>query len=568
MKNSKRFIAMLLTVIMVFSVTGCGNEKSSDKAKGTTAKEAAKADISKIKTLSDALDTVCDFTEGSFKASLEAEIDKFGKLSLETEGKLEGEDCSLDSYSDKIEVRPAELAAKLNKSNDDIGIPTDTLEFSGNIKDIITKKDGRLYINLDAIIGQTLKMSTDLGYYSIPLPETDAEIKDKLQKDGREFVKGFIDAASKDLDVSAENGEFDFKFESKDDIKSVLKNSLNYLNDNTDAIVSLTKQGFQAFDVNAYLTGLLDEKSDDIAAIADAAGKKVSKEELERLKEQILNSRNSKALENEIENSDELRKEIGNTLEAFDKIDDTKWSRIYNAYKILDPEIKLTIREDGYEFKAKLNTSIEGYDIKAELKYSFEADEVNISKPEETGAKEIISYFKDNKGSFIDKLNSIKGALTANPTVSDVLDVMQKEYGGPAIAILGAGVLFPSYLKYIRKSQNSADLSNISEMMHAAEVIASDVEFEDMLTTDSEVFFIEFNAGNTATLSVNGDSRLLDAWKEIAGSDSLTLHANDLKAAEGKITGTLNANGSITWKASGSIADVLKNTRLSSRLGL
>ena len=559
---------MLLTVIMVFSVTGCGKEKSSDKAKGTTAKEAAKADISKIKTLSDALDTVCDFTEGSFKASLEAEIDKFGKLSLETEGKLEGEDCSLDSYSDKIEVRPAELAAKLNKSNDDIGIPTDTLEFSGNIKDIITKKDGKLYINLDAIIGQTLKMSTDLGYYSIPLPETDAEIKDKLQKDGREFVKGFIDAASKDLDVSAENGEFDFKFESKDDIKSVLKNSLNYLNDNTDAIVSLTKQGFQAFDVNAYLTGLLDEKSDDIAAIADAAGKKVSKEELERLKEQILNSRNSKALESEIENSDELKKEIGKTLEAFDKIDDTKWSRIYNVYKILDPEIKLTIREDGYEFKAKLNTSIEGYDIKAELKYSFEADEVNISKPEETGAKEIISYFKDNKGSFIDKLNSIKGALTANPTVSDVLDVMQKEYGGPAIAILGTGVLIPSYLKYINKSQNSADLSNISEMMHAAEVIASDVEFEDMLTTDSEVFFIEFNAGNTATLSVNGDSRLLDAWKEIAGSDSLTLHANDLKAAEGKITGTLNANGSITWKASGSIADVLKNSRLSSRLGL
>jgi len=143
-----------------------------------------------------------------------------------------------------------------------------------------------------------------------------------------------------------------------------------------------------------------------------------------------------------------------------------------------------------------------------------------------------------------------------------------------AIMAVLVGVLAPAYLKYVEKSRKSTDIDALSEIVEAAKNIAADSEFET-LTEEGAEFIVEVNkTAGEATMSAKakvsteikaGDDaqnkELCDAWMDLAnkGKSTYKLKSKEFKNKKSDsgvkctvvtFTGTVKADGSVTWKTS------------------
>ena len=132
-----------------------------------------------------------------------------------------------------------------------------------------------------------------------------------------------------------------------------------------------------------------------------------------------------------------------------------------------------------------------------------------------------------------------------------------------AIMAILVGVLAPAYLRYVEKSRRSTDVDTVSEIMGAAEKVASEAQY-DKYITNGTTFTISVTNATSGTLGLtvgalaetDGD-RVVDAWTEMANfNDNVKLTSKAFKANAGSssVIGTVGKDGNITWAGSGLFA--------------
>jgi len=115
-----------------------------------------------------------------------------------------------------------------------------------------------------------------------------------------------------------------------------------------------------------------------------------------------------------------------------------------------------------------------------------------------------------------------------------------------AIMAVLVGVLAPAYLKYVEKSRKSTDIDAVAEMMDAADKVAAEEE-----TAISGIkFTLETKNSQIQTTIAASTGAVESAYKELVAMN-YTLKSKEFKSESAKFVGTIQGNGSVTWKATG-----------------
>lgn len=151
-----------------------------------------------------------------------------------------------------------------------------------------------------------------------------------------------------------------------------------------------------------------------------------------------------------------------------------------------------------------------------------------------------------------------------------------------AIMAILVGVLAPAYLKYVEKSRKSTDVQTVSQIMEAAETVATEEEYHVPYGAE----FVVTAASGAIALSIPEDvwdaavggvededyrSIAEKEWKEIVSGGGYRYRSRDWKKANGTLTGQTDLSGVLRWSVSGS-SDVFKkmtdySPEFSSRFG-
>ena len=119
-----------------------------------------------------------------------------------------------------------------------------------------------------------------------------------------------------------------------------------------------------------------------------------------------------------------------------------------------------------------------------------------------------------------------------------------------AIMAILVGVLAPAYLRYVEKSRRSNDVTTVTEIMGAAEKVASEAQY-DTYITNGTTFTITATAttGALALTSSASDDKVVNAWIAMANfnADTVKLTSKAFKAKAGTVVGTVGLDGNITW---------------------
>ena len=128
-----------------------------------------------------------------------------------------------------------------------------------------------------------------------------------------------------------------------------------------------------------------------------------------------------------------------------------------------------------------------------------------------------------------------------------------------AIMAILVGVLAPAYLRYVEKSRRSTDVDTVSEIMGAAEKVASEAQYDQYIEPGT-TFTISVNADYTfalETTSTDTDDRVVDAWTAMSNNSAnvkLTSKAFKANSGSSTVVGTVGNDGNITWAGSGLFA--------------
>ena len=125
-----------------------------------------------------------------------------------------------------------------------------------------------------------------------------------------------------------------------------------------------------------------------------------------------------------------------------------------------------------------------------------------------------------------------------------------------AIMAILVGVLAPAYLRYVEKSRRSNDVTTISEIMAAAEKVASEAQYDEYISNTTTFTISTATTGviSVATNITNDSSKVVNAWKQMANfSDNVKLTSKAFKANAGSssVVGAVGNDGNITWSGTG-----------------
>jgi type IV pilus assembly protein PilA len=129
-----------------------------------------------------------------------------------------------------------------------------------------------------------------------------------------------------------------------------------------------------------------------------------------------------------------------------------------------------------------------------------------------------------------------------------------------AIMAILVGVLAPAYLRYVEKSRKSTDVSSISDVMGAAEKVAVDPQYSVAKGTTFEITSDASGNVTVATGGKSGAAALTQGFKDVANmKNGYTMKSTAFKAT-GKLTGTVGADGEISWVGTGVFAKTGNDT--------
>ena len=120
-----------------------------------------------------------------------------------------------------------------------------------------------------------------------------------------------------------------------------------------------------------------------------------------------------------------------------------------------------------------------------------------------------------------------------------------------AIMAILVGVLAPAYLRYVEKSRKSTDVSSISDIMGAAEKLASEAQYDEIIGAGFK-FTITATTAGAVTVGSDDSTTVTPAYQEVANmKNGYTLKSKAFKTKGGTLTGTVGADGEVTWSGSG-----------------
>lgn len=119
-----------------------------------------------------------------------------------------------------------------------------------------------------------------------------------------------------------------------------------------------------------------------------------------------------------------------------------------------------------------------------------------------------------------------------------------------AILAILVGILAPQYTKYVEKSRQSADASNLENIVEGFKVAAADVDYDMIPTTGKATFTVVITADGTKITATGEpttkDKTWADALKEYTGYTFKSGEANGalkLKSSNWEMTDTAKTKG-------------------------
>lgn len=125
-----------------------------------------------------------------------------------------------------------------------------------------------------------------------------------------------------------------------------------------------------------------------------------------------------------------------------------------------------------------------------------------------------------------------------------------------AIMAILIGVLGGQYLKFVERSRQSADKSNVDEIVRAVQIYAADPEASPALTADSTGTVLTLSKGSVMTIDSGTNANAITKALQDAGLVPDTFADNDIKlksenwGASVTITITVDSAGNVTATAS------------------
>ncbi len=356
MKKFKKIIALLLTVILIFSLAACG-KKDKDKTEqaGADAENLTAADVWA------SLKKAKDYSKGKFDLEFNMSVKDNGEESsavIKASGVRDGKNWS-SGFS---------TLASAEGQNVDL-----------KAENLVTAADGKLYLDLDSLLKAYFDTDSEIGSYGILLP--DFITVNGFDKHLEEIFKAFfVSKPKKDGDALT------LTLETAEDYEKGLKASVKYIDENKNAIEECFKQT-DPDDLRQYLKDLIDDVSDDVVEAAKLLEIPITDDFIENLKTAV-------------DEMDIAETEV-NLFKGFEKIAESVEALtvedIQKALEGNDMITKLEVTAGESDFSVDFEFTY-GEDVKIDFSYAIKGDDsVKVGVPENAASlTEIVQYLVDN----------------------------------------------------------------------------------------------------------------------------------------------------------------------------
>lgn len=369
MKNMKKFLCILLSIMMMLSLVACGKSDDSDEKDSEKDNKPAVEDTNSddednnsddegtnggdVKDIFEALSSMNNYKKGSFKINLEAVVkadDVDMTMGLKGNGDINGNEETLG------------LALTLKGKADD-----QNMNINLDLKDLLTITKDAYYVNLDSVVNSVTGVSTKFGNFKLPAVDVDENVQKELQAETEKLSVDFFKALLKDVEVKQDGNTFSVEVTDAEVMKKMVVNTLTFVKDNKEKINKISQSSAKSFDIAKYAEKVVEAYKDDLKGLG-ATDDDIKK---------VLDSVKETASETT---------EIGDMFEGvdFDEAIKSVNDADMEEFKKANPSVKLSVTVDKDAFKIAVEFSMkeEGKgDVKISYDIALDVKDVTISAP-------------------------------------------------------------------------------------------------------------------------------------------------------------------------------------------
>lgn len=490
--NRKKYIITILMVCMLAALlVGCKGkkEKKSEIVKGT---------------IPEMIEAMLSVKEGKLQIEITDTV-KFA-YSDEDYTKHTGVDIVFDRENGEYSV------SGKYRDNKDSGS-----DKKKDVNELVRITGNKLYFNLEALTGSSLLVGTNVsklakdgfsGWFAFPLPD---DFPKDLPTEGIvDALLTLVEKAVKGLPTEGVDGDYTVTLKTRDDYAQLL----NLLKDYVDKDMSKATEGITGLenallevDWNKYVDKLLATYESDIREVVKSLSQSVEIDEsyideiVKEAKNQDFNKIVKEYLKKSETDTGSFQQRAAATLDYLIKDLDSAGDVTRDASVIT---VRIEADDDAYKLTLRLTGATESGEV-SEIVFRLTPGSQSVSAPSDT------------------------------KTVKQVADMISTEY-----------------LAYVERSRMSTDIDIMCECLAAAEKIACDPMFDLPENTVFSVYFadgeITFNI-LSATGSSEGYENALTEWKYLANYGGQKLGSSTMKKATARFLGTIDRDGSVTWKS-------------------
>ncbi|MGN0165758.1 MAG: hypothetical protein ACI39R_06210 [Lachnospiraceae bacterium] len=419
----KRFLAVLLSSALIFSMTACGKDNEEDKSKeaGTKTesndnKEDSDKDELSAADIYEAMEKGFALNKGTYDCEIVVEgglTDSEGNVTIGINGTVDG--------------TAGTMGMKLGMDVEGVAL---TFDFS----DLLTYVDGKAYISIDSLVKAVSDVDTTAGSYGFPLPEVADVDSDKMMGFTMEMMKALFTNAEAEQDGDT----FTITLETAEDYEKGVTALVNYLDENQDEIEAAMKDSMNSVDVQQYLKDLIEYASDDVISVFELLGSPITQADIDEIVDSID--------EMEIDDAQvEIFEDLEDVVEEINGMTSEDWEKAMDGEMVTS--LSVTLNKDGFKLDFSLEAVKGEESVSASCTYNFTIDDsVSVKAPEDaTTLTAIVQYVMDNPqiiqeigeaineladklGDLIDK-TSVEQSVIEYPGI-DVPDIDDDPYDG------------------------------------------------------------------------------------------------------------------------------------------
>lgn len=387
MKNFKRFLSVLMMLVMVLSFTACGKDKDEDED------VSGGADVSDVETIADAVGVVTEYTQGKYSMVLDVNLES------ESEGETISGAFTVDGKVDNGDVS-ANLGLLIDAGTAGIALDEE-------LKNFFVVTGDKLYINLDETVEVATGVTTSLGSFAMPLPEVDKDVQSDVQKEAQEISQGILEAAFAEVDVEKDGNTFSIKTSDAETFTKICIGAVKYVSENQDKINDYYNSSSSTVDIQEYLETILDYYREDIKKACEEMGQEVTDEMIDSLLDDVDVD---DYMPGEIDMFEDV--DFDELIEEMENTDYEAMQEEIDAIGLVF-EFSLTAEADKYEVEIRVDFEDEDV-LKGDIgvKYTFEVEDVSVATPDKVASiADIVKYIKENPDELQDMYDGLMEVL-------------------------------------------------------------------------------------------------------------------------------------------------------------